>query len=122
MALRLFPEYSRLFLTMLSPNEFSYRTAEVTEAIQKGTLTKFQEKSSVQLKEIVNLVRNGLSAGLRNTLRSLLVIEIHAKGTSVILSLITMRNLQSLVPAGLVVVINAVALLLNIYNEIISNF
>ena len=87
---------------MLSPNEFSYRTAEVTEAIQKGTLTKFQEKSSVQLKEIVNLVRNGLSAGLRNTLRSLLVIEIHAKGTSVILSLMTMRNWQSLVAAGLV--------------------
>jgi len=43
-------------------------------------MKKYSEKSSAQLKEIVDLVRNGLSAGLRNTLRSLLVVEIHAQG------------------------------------------
>ena len=56
------------------------RTAEVTEAIEKGTLNRFTDQSSSQRKEIVVLVRNGISAGLRNTLRSLLVLEIHAKG------------------------------------------
>jgi hypothetical protein len=58
------------------------RTAEVTEAIEKGSLPRFAKKCTKQLKEIVQLVRNGLSPGLRNTLRSLLVIEIHAKGQS----------------------------------------
>ncbi len=43
------------------------RTAEVTEAIQKGTLNSFAGKCSKQLKEIVKLVRNGLSPGVNFT-------------------------------------------------------
>jgi hypothetical protein len=43
-------------MTMKKVFNFATRTAEVTEAIEKGTLSRFKEKSAKQLKEIVTLV------------------------------------------------------------------
>ncbi len=47
-------------MTMKKVFNFDTRTAEVTEAIEKGTLNRFKEKSAKQLKEIVTLVLNSI--------------------------------------------------------------
>ncbi|NXU51136.1 DYH3 protein, partial [Turnix velox] len=56
-----------------------YWTEEVSEAIRKGTLTDFLEKSNLQIGDIVELVRGKLSAGARLTLGALTVIDVHAR-------------------------------------------
>ncbi|NWU12959.1 DYH3 protein, partial [Cephalopterus ornatus] len=56
-----------------------YWTEEVSEAISKGTLQDFLEKSNLQIREIVELVRGKLSSGARLTLGALIVIDVHAR-------------------------------------------
>ncbi|NXT35371.1 DYH3 protein, partial [Pelecanoides urinatrix] len=56
-----------------------YWTEEVSEAIRKGTLLDFLEKSNLQIGEIVELVRGKLSSGARLTLGALTVIDVHAR-------------------------------------------
>eukprot|EP00095_Tigriopus_kingsejongensis_P002576 maker-scaffold274_size229011-snap-gene-1.23 protein:Tk02576 transcript:maker-scaffold274_size229011-snap-gene-1.23-mRNA-1 annotation:"hypothetical protein LOTGIDRAFT_210054" len=54
-------------------------TSQATEAIQQGTLTSFLAKCNNQLSSIVKLVQNGLSMRARKTLRSLIVLGVHAR-------------------------------------------
>ncbi|NXW28891.1 DYH3 protein, partial [Phaetusa simplex] len=56
-----------------------YWTEEVSEAIRKGTLMDFLEKSNLQIGDIVELVRGKLSTGARLTLGALTVIDVHAR-------------------------------------------
>ncbi|XP_071879956.1 dynein axonemal heavy chain 3 isoform X2 [Anas platyrhynchos] len=56
-----------------------YWTEEVSEAITKGTLQDFLEKSNLQIADIVELVRGKLSSGARLTLGALTVIDVHAR-------------------------------------------
>uniref|UniRef100_A0A8B9C0Z5 Dynein axonemal heavy chain 3 n=1 Tax=Anser brachyrhynchus TaxID=132585 RepID=A0A8B9C0Z5_9AVES len=56
-----------------------YWTEEVSEAITKGTLRDFLEKSNLQIGDIVELVRGKLSSGARLTLGALTVIDVHAR-------------------------------------------
>uniref|UniRef100_A0A8D2M3G4 Dynein axonemal heavy chain 3 n=1 Tax=Zonotrichia albicollis TaxID=44394 RepID=A0A8D2M3G4_ZONAL len=56
-----------------------YWTEEVSEAIRKKALQDFLEKSNVQIKDIVELVRGKLSSGARLTLGALIVIDVHAR-------------------------------------------
>ncbi|XP_025972035.2 dynein axonemal heavy chain 3 [Dromaius novaehollandiae] len=56
-----------------------YWTKEVSEAISKGTLLDFLEKSNLQIGDIVELVRGKLSSGARLTLGALTVIDVHAR-------------------------------------------
>ncbi|NXA07095.1 DYH3 protein, partial [Sapayoa aenigma] len=56
-----------------------YWTEEVSEAISKGTLQDFLEKSNLQIRDIVELVRGKLSSGARLTLGALIVIDVHAR-------------------------------------------
>uniref|UniRef100_A0A8B9MHC5 Dynein axonemal heavy chain 3 n=1 Tax=Accipiter nisus TaxID=211598 RepID=A0A8B9MHC5_9AVES len=56
-----------------------YWTEEVSEAIRKGTLLDFLEKSNLQIEDIVELVRGKLSSGARLTLGALTVIDVHAR-------------------------------------------
>uniref|UniRef100_A0A8C3KFB9 Dynein axonemal heavy chain 3 n=1 Tax=Calidris pygmaea TaxID=425635 RepID=A0A8C3KFB9_9CHAR len=56
-----------------------YWTEEVSEAIRKGTLPDFLEKSNLQIGDIVELVRGKLSSGARLTLGALTVIDVHAR-------------------------------------------
>uniref|UniRef100_A0A8C3CTT9 Dynein axonemal heavy chain 7 n=1 Tax=Cairina moschata TaxID=8855 RepID=A0A8C3CTT9_CAIMO len=56
-----------------------YWTEEVSEAITKGTLRDFLEKSNLQIADIVELVRGKLSSGARLTLGALTVIDVHAR-------------------------------------------
>ncbi|NWX20475.1 DYH3 protein, partial [Aegotheles bennettii] len=56
-----------------------YWTEEVCEAITKGTLPDFLEKSNLQIGDIVELVRGKLSSGARLTLGALTVIDVHAR-------------------------------------------
>ncbi|KAK0675118.1 DYH3 protein, partial [Pygoscelis papua] len=56
-----------------------YWTEEVSEAIRKGTLLDFLEKSNLQIGDIVELVRGKLSSGARLTLGALTVIDVHAR-------------------------------------------
>ncbi|KAJ7400487.1 hypothetical protein BTVI_105082 [Pitangus sulphuratus] len=56
-----------------------YWTEEVSDAISKGTLQDFLEKSNLQIREIVELVRGKLSSGARLTLGALIVIDVHAR-------------------------------------------
>ncbi|XP_074961219.1 dynein axonemal heavy chain 3 [Phalacrocorax aristotelis] len=56
-----------------------YWTEEVSEAIRKGTLLDFLEKSNRQIGDIVELVRGKLSSGARLTLGALTVIDVHAR-------------------------------------------
>ncbi|XP_025062794.1 dynein heavy chain 3, axonemal [Alligator sinensis] len=56
-----------------------YWTKEVSEAIKRGTLPDFLEKSNHQIGEIVELVRGKLSSGARLTLGALTVIDVHAR-------------------------------------------
>ncbi|XP_028942182.1 dynein heavy chain 3, axonemal-like, partial [Antrostomus carolinensis] len=56
-----------------------YWTEEVCEAIRKGTLPDFLEKSNLQIGDIVDLVRGKLSSGARLTLGALTVIDVHAR-------------------------------------------
>uniref|UniRef100_A0A8C0VQ27 Dynein axonemal heavy chain 3 n=1 Tax=Cyanistes caeruleus TaxID=156563 RepID=A0A8C0VQ27_CYACU len=56
-----------------------YWTEEVSEAIRKKALQDFLEKSNLQIKDIVELVRGKLSSGARLTLGALIVIDVHAR-------------------------------------------
>ncbi|XP_074775748.1 dynein axonemal heavy chain 3 [Athene noctua] len=56
-----------------------YWTEEVSDAIRKGTLPDFLEKSNLQIGDIVELVRGKLSSGARLTLGALTVIDVHAR-------------------------------------------
>ncbi|NXC38348.1 DYH3 protein, partial [Penelope pileata] len=56
-----------------------YWTEEVSEAIRKGTLQDFLEKSNLQIGDIVELVRGKLPSGARLTLGALTVIDVHAR-------------------------------------------
>ncbi|KAL2299010.1 hypothetical protein Nmel_014623 [Mimus melanotis] len=56
-----------------------YWTEEVSEAIRKKTLQDFLEKSNLQIRDIVELVRGKLSSGARLTLGALIVIDVHAR-------------------------------------------
>uniref|UniRef100_A0A8C4VID0 Dynein axonemal heavy chain 3 n=1 Tax=Falco tinnunculus TaxID=100819 RepID=A0A8C4VID0_FALTI len=56
-----------------------YWTEEVSEAIRKGTLLDFLEKSNLQIGDVVELVRGKLSSGARLTLGALTVIDVHAR-------------------------------------------
>lgn len=54
-------------------------TSRTSEAIKQGTLITFLEECNNQLSSIVKLVQNGLSARARKTIRSLIVLGVHAR-------------------------------------------
>uniref|UniRef100_A0A803W9U6 Dynein axonemal heavy chain 3 n=1 Tax=Ficedula albicollis TaxID=59894 RepID=A0A803W9U6_FICAL len=56
-----------------------YWTEEVSQAIRTKALQDFLEKSNLQIKDIVELVRGKLSSGARLTLGALIVIDVHAR-------------------------------------------
>uniref|UniRef100_A0A8C3EP34 Dynein axonemal heavy chain 7 n=1 Tax=Corvus moneduloides TaxID=1196302 RepID=A0A8C3EP34_CORMO len=56
-----------------------YWTEEVSRAIRTRALQDFLEKSNLQIRDIVELVRGKLSSGARLTLGALIVIDVHAR-------------------------------------------
>ena len=60
-----------------------YWTAEVTQAIRKGDIKGYLDKSNADLMDIVNRVRGKLTKLERKTLGALVVLDVHARDTVV---------------------------------------
>ena len=54
-------------------------TSQTATAIQESTLMQRKTKQSHELSQIVELVKNGLTPAVRNTVVSLIVIDVHAR-------------------------------------------